>query len=454
VAKPSTTIDRGRLTRLRRDEDAAFRAARPRSARAIADGARHMPNGVPMAWMAGIYRHPPIVAVAGSGARFTDLDGHAYLDMNQVDLSMTCGFAPPAVVEAVARRAAMGTSFLLPTEDALAVTTMLAERWGLPFWQFTLSASSANVEVVRLCRLATGRPRVLVFDGRYHGHIEETMVREDGAGTSAELLGLVGGAATAARVVPFNDLPALERGLAPGDVACIVTEPALTNVGLVAPEPEFHEGVRALADRHGALVVIDETHTLTFAYGGLTRAWDLKPDLVTLGKSLGGGVPIGAYGMTERLARVMERHLDVDVGDHPGLGVGGTLYGNALSLAAAAAALRHVMTPEGYERVDGLGRRLAAGLQGSFDRHGLAWRAPRLGGRSGYCLEPTLPRDGAAARRSIDVDLIDARRVFMANRGIWEAIATAGPAASFAHEAADIDAYVAVADAFLDAITG
>jgi glutamate-1-semialdehyde 2,1-aminomutase len=446
-------IDAKRLAEVRRQEDERFVRERPRSHALLEAARRVMPAGVPMGWMAGVYRHPTIFAVAGSGAHFTDADGHRYLDMNQVDLSMTCGFDPAPVVEAVRRRIAEGASFLLPTEDAIAVATLLGERHGLPRWQFTLSASTANIEAIRLARVATGRARSLVFDGRYHGLIEETSVHETSQGAEAEVMGLAVKEGSAARVVPFNDLGALERALKPGDIACVITEPALTNIGLVLPEPGFLHGVRELAHRHGALLAIDETHTQTMAYGGPTRAWNLEPDIVTLGKSLGGGIAIGAYGVTPRLAELMERHLLGDTGGH-GLGLGGTLHANALSMAAARAVLEGVMTPAAFDRVDRLGARLAAGIEAAIKRHGLPWRATRLGGRVGHCLEPDLPRNGEDARRSIVPDLIDARRVFMANRGVWEAIITAGPAASFAHTESDVDTYLVVVEDFLDAIAG
>jgi glutamate-1-semialdehyde 2,1-aminomutase len=403
---------------------------------------------VPMAWMAGLYGHRPIYVAHGDGCRFTDVDGNAYVDFNQADLSATCGFAPPAVLDAIAERAARGLQFLLPVEEGIEAAELLAERYGLPAWQFTLSASGANAEAIRLARHRTGRELIVVFAGHYHGHLDDTLVAGDEESGRPELLGLNARAAADTRVVPFNDLAALERVLARGGVAAVITEPALTNVGVVQAADGFHTGVRALTHAHGALLILDETHTQTAAYGGLTRAWGLEPDVLTLGKSLGGGVPIGAYGMTGDLRDWMERHRDAH-GRVAGLATGGTTYANPLSLAAAVATLRHIQTPAAFEHTATLGAQLADGIEGTAARYGLPWRAHRLGGRSGYCLQPSLPRNAEEAERSLDAELIDTRRLHMANRGVWEAIASAGPAASFAHAAEDVDEYLGALDLFL-----
>jgi glutamate-1-semialdehyde 2,1-aminomutase len=444
-------IDRQLLTALRAREQAEFDTRTGRSAELARRARRSMPDGVPMAWMAGLYDHRPMFVAHGAGCRFTDVDGNSYVDFNQADLSATCGFAPPAVLEAIAERAARGLQFLLPVEEAIDAAELLAERYGLPAWQFTLSASGANAEAIRLARHRTGRQAIAVFGGHYHGHLDDTLVEGDEHGARPHLLGVNPRAAADTRVIPFNDLAALERALARADVAAVIAEPALTNVGVVLPDDGFHAGARALTREHGTLLVLDETHTQTFAYGGLTRAWGLEPDVLALGKSTGGGVPVGAYGMTDDLRDWMERHRDVYVGA-PGLATGGTTYGNPLSLAAVCATLRHIQTPEAFDGVAALGSQLADGIEAAAARHGLRWRAHRLGGRSGYCLEPELPRDSRDAARSLDVELIDARRVFMANRGVWDAIAGAGPAAAFAHEREDVEEYLRVLELFLDAV--
>ncbi|HYI19450.1 MAG TPA: transaminase [Solirubrobacteraceae bacterium] len=446
-------LDRVRLEALHAREAAVFTARTARSAAHLDRAREHMPDGVPMAWMAGLYDHRPVVVAHGAGCRFSDLDGNAYLDFNQADLSATCGFAPQPVLDAIAERAARGLQFLLPVEEALDAARLLAERYPLPAWQFTLSASGANQEAIRLARHATGRELIVVFGGHYHGHLDDTLVEGDEAGARPGNLGLNSRAAADTRLVPFNDAATLERVLARGGVAAVITEPALTNVGVVAPDPGFHASVRELTREHGALLILDETHTQTAAHGGCTGAWGLEPDVITLGKSLGGGIPVGAYGMTAGLRDHLERHRDAH-GRVAGIATGGTTYANPLSLAAVVATLTYVQTPEAFERTAALGALLADGIEAAAARHGLPWRAHRLGGRSGYCLEPDLPRTADDALRSLDERLIDARRLYMANRGIWEAIASAGPAVSFAHEEADVDEYLTVLEGFLDEVVG
>ena len=371
--------------------------------------------------------------------------------MNQVDLSSYLGFTPAPVVEALTAQVARGVSFLLPTEDGLAVCEDLVKRTGLPFWQFTGSASTANTEVIRVARVHTGRERVLMFHGKYHGDVDDTLVRSDDGDTKAEALGLPSGVTSRGATVPFNDLAALQAALAGGDIACVLAEPMLTNCNLVFADKGFWKEARALIHAAGSLLVIDEAHTHSFAFGGLTRAWQIEPDVLTIGKGLGTGLAFGVYGMTEPLARLIEGHtMPPSPADSGGVGLatGGTTYGNALVQAAARAALEQCLTQEGYARLDGLGRKLATGLETIFERRGLPWRAPQIGGRSGWQLDSELPRSAVESRLKMDMFFVHTRRVFMANRGIWEAIDTAGPACSFAHVEADVERYLEVAEEF------
>jgi glutamate-1-semialdehyde aminotransferase len=446
-------VDPKVLAALHEREARRFGEERPRSAALRARALRHMPHGVPMAWMAGLYPWPAAYAAAGEGGRFRDVDGHEYLDFNVSDLSMCAGFGPAPLVAAVSRQLAAGAHFLLPTEDAVWVAEELARRVGLPYWQLTLSATGANTEVLRLARLATGRERLVVFDGHYHGHLDETLVRDEDGRTLPDGEGLPARVAAHTRVLPFNDLGALERELRGGSVALVLTEPAHTNCNVVLPDSGFLAALRTLTESTGTLLCLDEAHTFQFDYGGLTRAWQLSADFVVLGKGLGTGISFGLYGMSERLARLHAEHLAVD-GIRTGLACGGTTYGSALALAAARAALEHLLRPEDYARIAGLGGRLADGLEAHFAARDLPWRPFRLGPRSGYCLAPTLPRTGAEARRSLEPEFVDARRLFMANRGVWDAVRSAGPQVSLAHGPADVDRYLAVAGEFLDALRG
>ncbi len=444
----SRQIDRKKLAALRAREEADFVRNRPKSATLLARAQQHMPQGVPMAWMANLYRFPTIFIADGEGPVFRDVDGHAYLDFNVCDLAMTMGYGPAPIAEAAASQMRRGAHFLLPTEDALTVSEDLAARTDLPFWQFTVSASSANTEVLRIARHMTGRQKIVVFGGHYHGHIDETLVSVEDGGSVPELLGLPKEAAAQTVIVPFNDLDALERVLAGRDIALVLTEPALTNCNIVLPAPGFHQGLRQLTLQYGTLLCLDEAHSFQFAYGGLTNAWRLTSDFLVLGKGLGTGISFALYGMSATIAEHMTRYHDIDIGPK-GLATGGTTYGSALALAVAKAALQQVMTPDNYDRVAQLGTRLANGLDGIFAKQGLDWRAFRLGPRSGYCLRPELPRNGDEAVLSLDTALIDTRRVYMANRGIWDAVASAGPQASFAHVPADIDRYLETAATFI-----
>ncbi|WJN61713.1 aminotransferase class III-fold pyridoxal phosphate-dependent enzyme [Pseudomonas sp. SO81] len=436
------------LAAMRAREEATFRQRTTRSQALREESRRYMPQGVPMAWMVSLNRFSPPFIHSASGAVFTDVDDNRYLDFNVADLSMTMGYGPMPVVDAVSRQVRLGAQFLLPTEDALVVSRLLAEQSGIPYWQFTLSASGANVEVMRIARHITGREKIVIFDGHYHGHIDDTMVRQGEQGVVHEQLGLARGSAANTLIVPFNDLEALERVLASEAVALVLTEPALTNCTLVQPAPGYLEGVRRLTQQYGSLLCLDEAHTFQFAHGGLTGAWGLQTDFVVLGKGLGSGIAFALYGMSETIARHLERFTDSDIGP-AGLATGGTLYASALAVSAARASLEQVLTMTNYQRIERLGGRLASGLRQIFARHDLPWCAFELGPRSGYCLTPELPRNGAEANLSMDAAFIDCRRLFMANRGVWDGILSAGPQVSFAHSEADIDRYLEVASAFI-----
>ena len=415
-----------------------------------------MPNGVPMAWHFGSYHHLPLWVVEGHGAHFTDADGFDYSDFNIADMSMFCGYAPEPLVRAVAGCMARGHQFLLPTGDAIVVSQELGRRYGLPKWQYSLSASQANTEAIRLARVATGRDKVLLFDGKYHGHFDQALVELDGEGRLVpEERGLPANVTQQTVLVPFNDLETLARALERKDVALVLTEPALTNnFGLILPDPGFHIRLRQLTHATGTLLAIDETHTQVVGAGGLTALWGLDPDLVTAGKSIAGGVPFGAWGMTEALAEFLVQIKGPD-GERSNLvAVGGTLFGNALSMAAARATLLEILTPEAYAHTQRLGARLALGMRAAVDGKGLPWHIHHLACRAGYTFQPAPARTAQEARACQDDLLARLIRIWMANRGVWEAIVGAGPVCAVPASDADVDAYLSAWDSLLDALTG
>jgi glutamate-1-semialdehyde 2,1-aminomutase len=440
--------DRGRVAAITARETALFRERTPKSQALKHRALRVMPAGTPMSWMAGYYSHPQLYAARGKGSAFLDVDGNSYVDMNASDLSMTLGYGVPAITAALSRQYRQGAHFLLPTEDAVITAELLADLTDMPAWQFTLAASGANTEIMRIARHMTGRRKLVVFEGKYHGHIEETLVRLEGGRTVPEYQGLSGKRGEDTLILPFNDADDLARILEARDVALVLTEPVLTNCSLVMPDPGYLAAIRALTRETGTLLCIDESHTFSFAYGGLKRQWQLDCDFLTLGKGFGSGLAFAGYGMSREVSEHVERHLDI-LHRRSGLGLGGTLYGNALSMAAARAVLEQVLTERSFSRVSALGARMADGIDAICRDLGLPCRAFRLGPRSGLCLTPDLPRNYTEARLSMDLDMLDARRVFMANRGYWDCIVSAGPQASFAHTAVEIDGYVAVMRAFL-----
>ena len=443
VALPGVDMDRVAVHE--REETARFIGARQRSMALLERSRRSMPRGVPMAWMDDLYEHPPVLADHGQGARFTDIDGHTYLDMYIADMSGFCGHAPPAVVDAVARRMARGNQFLLPGEDAIAVAEHLVERYGMPKWQFTLSATQANTEVIRLAREATGREVIVLFDGKYHGHGDATLVVLGDGSLLPEESGLPRWITRDARIVQFNDVDGLSAALAPGDVALVLTEPVMTNVGVIRPDPGFHDALRQLTRDVGTLLAIDETHSLVGAYGGFIREFALEPDMLTIGKSIAAGVPLGAYGMTEAVAGLIvppDESYVVMGKPVAEMALGGTLFANALSMAAGRAALLDVLTPEAFERARSLGARMADGLDASIQAAALPWSVARMGAHAYYGFAPTPARNAIESRANDHPGLRAFIRVWMANRGIWESGWWLGPTVSLAHTASDVDLYV------------
>lgn len=443
------TVDRTRLQALMAAEQERFERAHPRSAALAERAAAHLLGGVPMAWMTRWPGRFPLFVAEATGATVTDVDGHTYVDLAMGDTGAMCGHALPFVTEALARQAARGVTTMLPHEDAIWVGEELARRFGLPLWQLAMTATDANRFALRLARHLTGRPKVLVFDWCYHGTVDETLVTVDRLGRTIPRPSNAGppcDPALTTQVVQFNDLGALEAALGAGDVACVLTEPALTNIGIVLPDPGYHDALRDLTRRAGTLLVIDETHTICAGPGGATAAWGLQPDLLTIGKPIGGGVPVAAYGMTagvaDRLdALIHDEGIDVS-------GIGGTLTANALSLAAMRATLTGALRDEDFAVAVPLAERWADGVAAVIGEHDLPWTVQRLGCRAEYWFCPP-PRTGAEAAAAVDHDLDAFFHLWCLNRGVLLTPFHNMALLSAAHTPADVDRHT---EAFADAV--
>jgi glutamate-1-semialdehyde 2,1-aminomutase len=433
------------LEQLLAEELARFEREHPRS-RALAEQAKaNLLAGVPMHWMVRWPGGFPVFAVEAHGARFRDVDGLEYVDFCLGDTGAMAGHSPAPTVRAVAEQARRGITLMLPSEDALAVAAELTRRFGLPSWQFALTATDANRFAIRLARRITGRPKVLVFNWCYHGTVDESFATIDASGRVAARAGNLGPPVPldeTTRVVEWNDAEALERELAHGDVACVLAEPALTNIGIVPPEPGFHDALRTLTRDHGTLLAIDETHTLCAGPGGYTAAHGLDPDVLTVGKSIGGGIACAAYGFTSEVAARIEGAIgreESDVG-----GIGGTLAANVLSLAAMRATLGEVLTDDAFAHMIELGERFEAGVQAAIDEHALPWHVTRLGCRVEYLFRLDRPRTGSEAASGGDPLLDRLIHLWALNRGIlltpFHNMALMSPATT----AADVDRHTAV----------
>ena len=372
-----------------------------------------------MSWMAHWAGGHPVFLEEANGARVVDVDGNEYVDLCLGDTGAMAGHAPAPTVKAVSERVASGVTAMLPSEDSALAAEALASRFGIPQWQLTLSATDANRFAIRLARQVTGRPKILVFNFCYHGTVDETFItlRDDGsAGPRQGNVGPPVDPATTTRVVEFNDVAALEAALAEGDVACVLAEPALTNIGIVLPDPGFHEALRELTRASDTLLVIDETHTFSAGPGGFTAAHGLDPDMLTIGKAIAGGVPAGAFGMTAALAELVGAQEDADLEDVGG--VGGTLAGNVLSAAAIRATLEEVLTEEAFDRMTGLGERLADGIDSVISASGVPWHVARLGARAEYRFSPQPPRTGGQSAGLEDPALEEYLHLHALNRGV------------------------------------
>ena len=418
-----TTIDRTRLTQLIERERALHASRNPQSAAAFAS-AGHLFGRVPMTWMNKWSGGFPMYLASAHGNSISDIDGNSYIDFALGDTGAMAGHSPRETIDAVRERvdALGGITTMLPTVDAEWVGAELQRRFGMPLWSFTLSATDANRWAIRLARLATGRSKILVFSYCYHGSVDETFAVPAADGTATSRPGNVAppvDLALTTRVVEFNDIEALRRELAHGDVAAVLAEPAMTNIGIVLPDPGFWEAAMEACRETGTLLMIDETHTISTGPGGATKAWGLQPDIFIIGKSIGGGIPSGAYGISHDVARRITKHTDAGAADIVDVGgVGGTLAGNALSVTAMRATLEHVLTDDTWPRMIELAGRFRDGVQSTIDAHGLDWSCTQLGARAEYRFTSPAPRNGSSSATASDVDLEEYFHLFASNRGV------------------------------------
>jgi glutamate-1-semialdehyde 2,1-aminomutase len=447
-------IDRVRLAELRAAEIKLFEELHPRSAELARDASRSLLSGVPMPWMTRWPGSFPLTVASATGSRFVDVDGIEYDDFCLGDTGAMTGHGLTAVADALHAQAKRGITTMLPSADATWVADELARRFGLPKWQMALSATDANRFVLRLARMLTGRPKICVMDWCYHGTVDETLAI---IGAGCEVVSRPGAIgpqvdpALTTKVVPFNDAAALESALAAGDVACVLMEPALTNIGIVLPKPGYLDEVRRLTRAAGTLLIIDETHTICAGPGGCTVEWGLDPDFFVIGKPIGGGMPAAAYGMSRDVAASLESALggdDVDVS-----GIGGTLTGNALSLAAVRATLSSTLRAEDFERMVPLAEKWTDGVRHGYESVGLDWHVQRLGCRAEYWFCPP-PTSGAEAAAAVDHELDAFMHLYALNRGIlmtpFHNMALFSPA----HTVDQVDRHTAVFESAVRALRG
>ena len=399
-------INRERLKALHQKEMERFISRTPKSAALFEKAKGVMPGGVPMSWMSKWPGKYPLFVESAKGAHFIDVDGNEYIDLCLGDTGSMTGHSPKPTVDAITTQLSKGMTAMLPTDDAVAVSSELARRFGLPLWQFTVSATDANRHAIRYSRLITGKQKVIVIDRCYHGSVDETFATLDSYGKTVMREGNIGAPVAldlTTRVVEFNDLGAMEDALKKGDVAAILMEPAMTNVGIVLPDDGYLVAVGELARRYEAVWIIDETHTISVGPGGMTADLGLKPDILTIGKAIGGGLPTGTFGMTHEIASQIAKKTEREVIDTGG--IGGTLAGNALSLAAMKATLTQVLTDENFTKMIALGNRWCDGVDTAIKEFKLPWHVNRLGARGEYLFQGHAPRTGGEAARAGDFEL-------------------------------------------------
>ena len=415
----SNSLDRNKLRQLLEAEESLFHKTHPKSYELYQRARKSLHGGVPMLWMVRWAGSFPVFVKEAKGARFTDVDGNSYIDFCLGDTGAMTGHSPDATVEAIQQQIQKGITLMLPYEDVIWVGEELQRRFKLPYWQFALTATDANRFALRMARLITARPKILVFNYCYHGSVDETFITLDEEGTPIPRPNNMGAQVDpreTTKVIEFNDIAALETALSARDVAAVLAEPAMTNIGIIHPEPGFHQALREITRKYGTYLIIDETHTICASPGGYTASFGLEPDFFTLGKPLAGGVPAAVYGFTEEVSQAFAARLNLDNADVGG--IGGTLAGNALSIAAMKATLQNVLTDEFYAKATKLQEQFTAGVEGVIAEFNLPWIVKRLGNRSEYWFRPTPPKNGGEAHAAVDPELDRYMHLFALNRGI------------------------------------
>ncbi|MCC7189303.1 MAG: aspartate aminotransferase family protein [Anaerolineales bacterium] len=415
------TLNRPHLTQLLHQEESLFHKTHLKSYELYQRARKSLHGGVPMLWMIRWAGSFPVFVRDAKGARFTDVDGNSYIDFCLGDTGAMTGHAPDATVQAIAEQIQKGITLMLPYEDVIWVGEELQRRFKLPYWQFALTATDANRFALRMARLITDRPKILVFNYCYHGSVDETFITLDEEGAPISRPNNMGPQVDprlTTKVIEFNDIAALETALSARDVAAVLAEPVMTNIGIIHPEAGYHDALREITRKYGTYLIIDETHTICTGPGGYTasRYAGLQPDFLTLGKPIAGGVPAAVYGFTEEIARAFNERLNTDDADVGG--IGGTLAGNALSIAAMRATLQHVLTDDFYIKAIALQEKFTAGVESVIEEFELPWIVKRLGNRSEYWFRPTPPRNGGEAHAAVDPELDRYMHLFALNRGI------------------------------------
>ena len=448
-------INHGNLIALRKIEDQRFLETHKKSGELFAVAKDSMPNGVPMSWMSKWPGAYPVFVEEAKGASFVDVDGNTYIDFCLGDTGSMTGHSPDATVSAIREQVGRGLSAMLPTKDGAVVAAELAKRFGVALWQFTVSATDANRHVIRYARLITKKSKIIVIDRCYHGSVDETFATLDASGKTVSREGNIGAPVEldkTTRVVPFNDLDAMEKALQQNDVAAILMEPAMTNVGIVLPLDGYLKAVEKLAKEFGAKLIIDETHTISVGPGGMTAQLGLQPDFLTIGKAIGGGFPTGAFGMSAEIAQAIKSQVELEVIDTGG--VGGTLAANALSLAAMRATITKVLTEENFEKMIKLGTRWADGVEKVIEKYKLPWSVNRLGARAEYMFSAKSPKTGREAADAGDFELEQYIHLRMLNDGFlitpFHNMALISPDTT----AADVDAHTQAFDKMCGELIG